>query len=99
MAVLVSRMSNSPEVDLGVLSSAPAAAESVDANISDGALTIPEESDGSDVPVLNISSDDQSQESITVEAAEDLPSIDETDVATPVGDQSDPASGEEPNGS
>lgn len=101
MAVVVSRMSNAPETDLGVLSSSPPASESVDAGVADPGIELLDQVDQTQTsPALN-SVEDQGEGTIPVatEAAEDLPSIDEAGSMLMESEQDDPASGSETDGS
>jgi len=105
MAVMVSRMSNTPETDLGVLSSSPAASQAVETEGGDPGLEILDQIDQAPTAVQSSAAE---QNDITVpvatEAVEDLPSIDETGAAPAEVDpaqirQDDPASGSDADGS
>lgn len=103
MAVLVSRMSNAPETDLGVLGTAPAVTTSVEVDSADPGLAILDEIDegqSGDQANMQSSSGQQVDTAVSagMEAVEDLPSIDEGSATTDV-DQNDPASGSESDGS
>jgi preprotein translocase subunit SecG len=107
MAVLVSRMSATPETDLGVMGSAPSVEESVEVDAVDPGLVIPDEIDqkaereidpGSAATDADVEQPETATPT-TMEAVEDLPAIDTTDAAnTEAGqetEQDDPASGSE----
>jgi preprotein translocase subunit SecG len=105
MAVMVSRMSNTPETDLGVLSSSPAASQAVETEGGDPGLEILDQIDQAPTAVQSSAAE---QNDITVpvatEAVEDLPSIDETGAAPAEVDpaqlrQDDPVSGSDADGS
>ncbi len=101
MAIVVSRMSNAPETDLGVLSSSPPASEAVDADAADPGIELLDQIEQAGPSAALSSAEEQSEITIPVatEAAEDLPSIDAAD-STPVEvDQDDPAPGSESDGS
>lgn len=103
MAVLVSRMSNAPETDLGVMGASPAITESVDVDAADPGLAILDEIDEARPTTMaeTISSAEEQTDTAAPavwEAVEDLPSIDEGSATTEV-DQKDPASGSESDGS
>jgi preprotein translocase subunit SecG len=112
MAVLVSRMSNAPETDLGVLGSSPAASTSIDVDAADPGLEILDGIDEAQ-PVIQTELLNNAEEqtdndatgaaSAAMEAAEDLPSTDEGSAPAQIEqaevDQDDPASGSESDGS
>lgn len=104
MAVLVSRMSAAPETDLGVMGSAPAAEQSIDVDAVDPGLVIPDEADQGSVETSSAAEQSETATPTDVEAAEDLPSINDATGAasTEAGqeaEQDDPASGSESDGS
>ncbi len=104
MAVLVSRMSNAPETDLGVLSSTPATSQSVDIDAGDPGLEMLDQIDEAQQSLS--STEEQTDNTIPAasDAVEDLPSIDETGSAPSEVDQAevnqdDPTSGSNSDGS
>jgi len=100
MAVVVSRMSNAPETDLGVLSRLPQTSEAVDAGAGDPGLELLDRIDEAQ-PSAMTGAEEQIEINVPVatEVAEDLPSINETGLAPTEVDQGDPASGSESDGS
>lgn len=100
MAVVVSRMSNAPETDLGVLGRLPQTTETVDAGAADPGLELLDQIDQAQPSTPTIA-EEQNQTNVPVatEADEDLPSIDELGSAPTEVDQDDPASGSESDGS
>lgn len=101
MAVMVSRMSNTPETDLGVLGTSPAITESIDVDATDPGLVIPDETDDAQTSTQSVTADDQPESTgpANMEAVEDLPSVEDTGAATTGADQENPASGSESDGS
>lgn len=108
MAVLVSRMSNAPETDLGVMGNAPSITESVDVDAADPGLAILDEIDGAQPTTMAETTSSAEEQTDTaapavLEAVEDLPSIDEGSAPMQIdqaeADQVDPASGSESDGS
>jgi len=97
MAVMVSRMSNAPETDLGVLSRSPQTTEAVDAGSADPGLELLDQIDQSQPSAAVNTAEEQIENTVPVatEAAEDLPSIDDAGSAPTEVDQDDPASGSE----
>jgi preprotein translocase subunit SecG len=106
MAVLVSRMSDAPETDLGVLTDSPAVSESADFDATETGLNIPDEIDGAQTSSQSVieeavSAEGQSEsvDSSAVEVVEDIPSVEETGAATTEVDQADPVPGSKSDGS
>ncbi len=101
MAVMVSRMSNAPETDLGVVATVPAVTRSVDVDATDPGLFIPDEIDEAQTSVQSVTAEDQPESTgpASMDAVEDLPSIEDTGAANSDVDQEDPASGSESDGS
>ncbi|MDZ4729496.1 MAG: preprotein translocase subunit SecG [Xanthomonadales bacterium] len=108
MAVLVSRMSNAPETDLGVMGNSPAITESVEVDVADPGLAILDEIDEAQ-PTIQTETMPSAEEQAdaaapaVLEAVEDLPSIDEGSAPMQIDqaevDQKDPASGSASDGS
>jgi preprotein translocase subunit SecG len=107
MAVLVSRMSASPETDLGVMGTAPVAEESIEVDAVDPGLVIPDETgqavDQDSAATSGAAEQSDAATPTVMEAVEDLPAIDASDASsTEAGqetEQDDPASGSESEGS
>ena len=79
MAVIVSRSSAQPENDLGVVGSSQTAPV-VDSSAQDNVITVgSEESEGSDLPLINSAADEVGgKQVISSNAADDLPALDST---------------------
>ena len=108
MAVMVSRMSNAPETDLGVLSTSPEISESVDAEATDPGLAIPDAiTDERAAAPSTMESADQSEAASDVpedtgtgtESVEDLPTVEGNGVAPTDSEEVDTAPGAESDGS
>jgi preprotein translocase subunit SecG len=101
MAVMVSRMSNTPETDLGVLAASPEISESADAEATDPGLVIPDGSDAAQTSVQSVTAEDvpESTGPAAAEPAEDLPIAEDAGAAPAETEQEDPASGSESDGS
>ena len=100
MAVVVSRMSNAPETDLGVLSRSPQTTEAVGAGAADPGLDLLDQIDQAPSREALSGLEEQGEIPVPVatQAAEGLPSMDETGSTPTEADQDDPASGSEPDG-
>jgi len=103
MAVMVSRMSNTPKTDLGVLDASPAITKSIEVDATDPGLAIPDAADEAQTSaqssVQAMTAEDSSAAAADSEAVEVLPSVEDTGAATSGADQQDPASGSESDGS
>jgi preprotein translocase subunit SecG len=104
MAVMVSRMSNAPETDLGVLSTSPEVSETVEVEITDPALTIPDENVAAPSTMENAGQSETAGDvpentGAGAESVEDLPAVEGNGVAPANSGEDDTAPGAESDGS